>query len=209
MIKGVCMKTRCVKLFLLFGCSVITHCLFAQQANDTALNVSTISSFQFQHITPTETNTAKISISNKPLQLFIFLSPECPLSKNYTVTLNKLFQQYNNQVDFYGCISGKGFATSEIQSFITTYKILFPVFVDVPEKFTHYINAAVTPEVILLNKNGELVYKGAIDDWVEDLGKQKLTVSKHYLQDAINASLNNKEVMVKRTKAIGCMINDY
>jgi len=60
-----------------------------------------------------------------------------------------------------------------------------------------------------LNKKGEVVYKGAIDDWVQDLGKQKLTVSKHYLQDAINASLNNKEVTVKRTKAIGCLINDY
>jgi hypothetical protein len=47
-----------------------------------------------------------------------------------------------------------------------------------------------------------MVYKGAIDDWVQDLGKQKLTVSKYYLQDAINASLNNKEVTVKKNKSL-------
>lgn len=203
------MKKMWYKLLLIISFSITAHCLSAQQKNDSVLSLSTISSFQFQQVTQTGSNALQLSSSNKPLQLYIFLSPECPLSKNYTVTLNKLFQQYNGQVDFYGCVSGKGFTTSEIQSFITTYKVLFPMFVDAREKFTHYINAAVTPEVILLNKNGELVYKGAIDDWVEDLGKQKLTVSKHYLQDAINASLKNKEVTIKRTKAIGCMINDY
>ena len=203
------MKLMWFKLFLLIIFLSSVHRLSAQQTNDSVLNFSTITSFQVTHIAQNETTATKFFLSGKPLQLFIFLSPECPLSKNYTVTLNKLFQQYNKEVEFYGCISGKGFSTAEIGSFINTYKIAFPLFVDETKKFTNYITATVTPEVILLNNKGQIVYKGAIDDWVQDLGKQKLTVSKYYLQDAINASLSNKEVTVKRTKAYGCLINDY
>jgi hypothetical protein len=203
------MKQMRCNLFLTIIFSTAVNFLFAQHANDSVLNFSTISSFQFKKLTNDTTVETKFYLSTKPLHLFIFLSPECPLSKNYTVTLNKMFQQYNNEVEFYGCISGKGFTDEEIQSFNNTYKILFPLFVDESKKFTNYISARVTPEVILLNKKCELVYKGAIDDWVQDLGTQKLTVSKHYLQDAIAASLNHKEVPVKRTKAIGCLINDY
>lgn len=179
------------------------------QQNTASFNPGTISSFDVKYVTKNNVQQSKILLSNKKLQLFIFLSPECPLSKNYTSALNKLFQQYGEQVEFFGCISGKGFSYAEIQSFINTYKISFPLFDDESKKFTNYIAATVTPEVMLLNNKGELVYSGAIDNWLQDLGKQKLTVSKHYLQDAISASLNNKPVPIKKTKAYGCLINDY
>ena len=31
----------------------------------------------------------------KPLNLFVFLSPECPLCKNYTTVLNKISQDFS------------------------------------------------------------------------------------------------------------------
>ena len=170
---------------------------------------SALSSFELIKVTDNDSVSFHLTSPEKPLTLFIFLSPECPLSKNYTLTLNNLFQQYDQQVQFYGCVSGKGFSYDEIRSFLSTYKILFPFFVDENKKLTNYISATVTPQVMLLDKNDEMIYKGAIDDWVQDLGKQKLNVSKHYLQDAIEAFLHHKPVAIKETKAYGCFINDY
>ncbi len=203
------MKKMWVRIYLLFFLLIYGSLLFAQQESNTSFSRLYISSVQLIRITQNQTTASRIFLSGKPLQLFIFLSPECPMSKNYTLTLNKMFHQYNNQVEFYGCISGKGFTTVEIQSFIKTYKIAFPLFVDVDKKFTNYLKATVTPEVLLLNNNGELVYSGAIDNWLEDTGKQRVDVTKHYLMDAIEASLSNKTVAVKKTKAYGCLINDY
>ncbi len=57
--------------------------------------------------------------------------------------------------------------------------------IDKNKKLTKYIAATVTPEVMLLNGNGEMIYSGAIDDWIQELGKQKLKASRYYLQDAI------------------------
>jgi hypothetical protein len=60
-----------------------------------------------------------------------------------------------------------------------------------------------------VNYKGETIYSGAIDNWLEELGKQKVAASKHYLEDAITESINNKEIVIKRTTAHGCLINDY
>ena len=203
------MKQMWFKIYLLFSLLICCSLLFAQQESNPSFSRLYISSVQLTRITQNQTTTSRIFLSDKPLQLFIFLSPECPMSKNYTLTLNKLFQQYNKQVEFYGCISGKGFTTSEIQSFISTYKTAFPLFVDADKKITNYFKASVTPEVLLLNNKGALVYSGAIDNWLEDTGKQRVDVTKRYLMDAIAASLSNKTVAVKKTKAYGCLINDY
>jgi hypothetical protein len=53
------------------------------------------------------------------------------------------------------------------------------------------------------NSKGNVVkYIGAIDDNYED----EKGVKEKYVENAVNALLNNKEVAVKETKAIGCSI---
>ena len=194
--------------FILFSCVLFFQSIIAQPKK-TRFNLSVISSFELKKLTGSVDSSFTISRLAKPLLLFIFLSPECPLSKNYTLTLNQLFREYGEQVQFYGCVPGSGFSNTEIKSFINTYKILFPMITDKNKRLTKYIAATVTPEVVLLNKNGEMIYSGAIDDWVQELGKQKPKPSKHYLQDAIDAGLSNKDVAIKKTIAYGCRINDY
>ena len=147
--------------------------------------------------------------SGKKLSLFIFLSPECPLCQNYSTLLNSLRSLYADQVDQYGVIPGASYSTKEVRTFEQKYRIIFPLLIDHSKKFTNYLQATVTPEVILLGPKDELLYKGAIDDLLQDLGKRRLKATKNYLQDAIEASLHNKVVPVNQTKAVGCLINDF
>jgi len=62
--------------------------------------------------------------------------------------------------------------------------------------------ASRTPECFLFDKNGKLVYHGAIDDSPSDAA----SVTRHHLQEAINEVLAGKEVSVKQTKSVGCGI---
>lgn len=59
-----------------------------------------------------------------------------------------------------------------------------------------------TPEVFLFDKNGKLVYKGAMNDNPGDPTGYK----KMYINDAIDAVIAGKEVNPKTTKSIGCSI---
>lgn len=59
-----------------------------------------------------------------------------------------------------------------------------------------------TPECFLFDKNGKLVYHGAIDDNPTD----ESSVNRHHLKEAINEVVSGKAVSVKKTKSIGCNI---
>jgi len=59
-----------------------------------------------------------------------------------------------------------------------------------------------TPECYLFNKEGILVYHGAIDDNPADDSK----VTRSHLKEAINEMLGGKSVSVKESRSIGCGI---
>ena len=147
--------------------------------------------------------------NGETFSLFIFLSPECPLSQNYLPLLNELKERYSGDVSFYGIIPGRAYSPKTVSEFVSSYNILFPVLIDSLRSLTNYMAATVTPEIIFLNNENRLIYKGAVDDLLTGLGKRRVKATKEYLKDAIVQSLDNKEVTVKRTKAVGCKINDY
>jgi len=62
--------------------------------------------------------------------------------------------------------------------------------------------ASRTPECFLFDKNGILVYHGAIDDSPGDPS----SVKRHHLQAAIDEMLDGKPVTVKETRSVGCSI---
>lgn len=63
--------------------------------------------------------------------------------------------------------------------------------------------ASRTPECYLFDKNGKLVYHGAIDDSPGDATQ----VHRHHLRTAIDEMAAGKEVTVKETRSVGCSIS--
>jgi thioredoxin-related protein len=74
--------------------------------------------------------------------------------------------------------------------------------VDKNNELADAFGANRTPECFLFDKNGKLVYHGAIDDNPTD----ENSVNRHHLKEAINELLNGKDVSVKETKSVGCNI---
>lgn len=59
-----------------------------------------------------------------------------------------------------------------------------------------------TPENFLFNKEGKLVYHGAIDDNPSDPGG----VNRSHLKEAITELVNGKDITVKTSRSVGCGI---
>ena len=74
--------------------------------------------------------------------------------------------------------------------------------VDANSQLADAFGAKKTPEAFLFDKEGKLVYHGAIDDNPNDAG----SVKRKHLQEAINEALNGKEVTVKTSRSVGCSI---
>jgi Redoxin len=62
--------------------------------------------------------------------------------------------------------------------------------------------ARTTPHVFLFDKNNKLVYKGAIDDNVDD----PKAVTKHWLKDALKALSTGVAIETSTTRNLGCSI---
>ena len=77
-----------------------------------------------------------------------------------------------------------------------------PYLLDANHQLADAFGALKTPHVYLFDSNMNLVYRGSIDDNVNDAS----SVSERYVQDAISAVATGKPVAVAETKAIGCSI---
>jgi thiol-disulfide isomerase/thioredoxin len=147
--------------------------------------------------------------NDKKLQVIVFLSPECPLCKNYSLTLNQLYSKYAGKVSFTGIVPGKAYSEADVKEFMQQYKILFPVYIDSGLSISTALRAQVTPEAFLLRGAGKVYYHGSIDNWARDLGVQSARPTAFYLRDAIDETLVNLPVRVSYSKPVGCLINDY
>ena len=74
--------------------------------------------------------------------------------------------------------------------------------VDEGSKLARAFGATRTPHIFLFNNEGELVYRGAIDD----NAKNPKEVKKAFLMNAIDEMLAGKSVTLASTKALGCGI---
>jgi thioredoxin-related protein len=78
----------------------------------------------------------------------------------------------------------------------------FNYVIDEKAAVANAFGATRTPELFLLNKNGILVYKGAIDDSPADAKNVKIIHAKN----AIESIAQGKAISVTETKSIGCTI---
>lgn len=81
-------------------------------------------------------------------------------------------------------------------------KFPFNYLYDETQEIAKTYGATRTPHVYLLDKNRVVKYIGAIDDNSESASD----VKEKYLENAIDALRNGKDVATKETKAVGCGI---
>jgi hypothetical protein len=157
-----------------------------------------------------EKRKGHINPHSKRLCCFVFLSPECPLSKNYGPLMVALQSKYGTDVGFFMIVPGRSFRWQEITVFARDYLRGHAIWNDKHKQLTAYLKATVTPEVVLLEgATGKLLYRGAPDNWAFSLGKQRPAATEHYLQNAIDQYLGGLAVAVPFAGPVGCFINDF
>lgn len=148
-------------------------------------------------------------LSESKLSLLVFLSTECPLSKNYSVVIQKISDEFIQDLQVTAIIPGSTDSKKDVAAFARKYKLTYPLLIDKKMIVVHAVKATTTPEVVLLSPKGELIYKGAIDDWAVDLGKKRNKPDQEYLRNAILQAKSGLPVLVNYNEPVGCLINDF
>lgn len=177
-------------LFIFF--SLFTAVIHAQQI--------TLTGTKGEHITDDKLIGAKATV-------FYFLSPECPLCQSYALTIKQLEAEFKSKgIQMVGIIPGTDYTDLEISTFKHKYGLPFALWKDEQLLLTKKYHATITPEAVVVDAKGKVLYQGRIDNWAYELTKKRKVITEFNLRDALNSIVNNKPVKVVKTKAVGCFI---
>jgi thiol-disulfide isomerase/thioredoxin len=135
---------------------------------------------------------------------YIFLSETCPICQSYTLTLKELSAKYPS-VEFIGIFPNYYSNHEDIEEFKKKYSIPFTLMLDKNGALSKKLNAAITPEVFVINDN-KLLYSGRIDDSFYAVGKRRTTKTSSELDDALLQITRHEKVKTPKTQAVGCLI---
>lgn len=137
----------------------------------------------------------------------VFLGTECPVNNQYAGTLAKLHAEYRPKgVTFVGVNSNSQDDAVEVAKHAKEYGLTFAVLKDADAKIADRFAAERTPEAFVLTPNGEVAYRGRIDDQY-GRGVKRTAPTKRDLADALDAVLAGKAVATPNTEVIGCLIS--
>ncbi len=139
--------------------------------------------------------------AGKKATVIVFVSTECPVSNAYEGRLAQLAATYQPRgVAFLGINANATETTAQAGAHVRARSTPFAIVKDacaIADRF----QAARTPEVFVLDKNGVLAYHGAVDDSQNAAG-----VKMRYVQAALDALLVGQPVPTKTTEPVGCVI---
>jgi len=150
-------------------------------------------------------NKSTTITSDKKNLVIMFLGTDCPITQKYITRIRAIVEKFDATVEFYGVFPSQ-FSLKEIKAFQKEYKIDITFLSDYEMKLAKHLGATVTPEVYLIDKDFQIQYQGAIDNWFYELGKSRLNTTEQYLIDALVAIGSGEAPPIKKTEAIGCFI---
>jgi peroxiredoxin len=143
--------------------------------------------------------------------IVIFDCNTCPYSKAYNDRIIDLHQKYASKgfpvitINANNPEISPGDSYKEMVSQAKRKDYSFPYLVDETQQVARSFGASNTPHVFILKKEAKdfkVAYIGTIDNNSRDAS----SATKKYVEDAVDALLENKAIPTTRTKAIGCGI---
>lgn len=140
------------------------------------------------------------------LTVIAFTSTSCPISKKYLPTLVDIHRDFASRgVRFLlvNCIATD--KREEMQGAAARFHGRVEYVVDTDARLANHLEATSTADVFVLDRSQTVVYHGAIDDQY-GFGYSIDEPRSIYLRDALEASLDQRAILVSATAAPGCLL---
>jgi thiol-disulfide isomerase/thioredoxin len=147
------------------------------------------------------------SFGQKEYTAYIFMAEDCPVCNYLGKSLKSLSLDYEENVSFVAVFPQKMSNIKTASLFKKKYGLtLFDIEIDYDRTLTNRYNASVTPEVILVDNNDNVLYQGRINDAYAAPGRMRHGSVREDLKLAIEQILNSQEVAKPWPDPIGCYI---
>lgn len=145
------------------------------------------------------------AVRGEQATLFLTLDPECPMTLGYVPLFDSMQQVLPAGLLMVGFYPAPFIVADSVRRFAEAHDLRFTQLMDADCRLANALHAHVTPEAFLVDAEGTVIYRGAIDDSAVREGRTR-TASKHYLMDALSAFGKVIPQPVKEVAALGCIV---
>ena len=137
----------------------------------------------------------------------VFLSPECPVANVDIPVLNSLAAKFTPRgFNFVGAYADPGLALPDLRRHAAEFQLGFPAVDDREQRLVRAAGATFTPEVGVFSRAGVLLYRGRIDDRVEDFGAARPAAVHEDLREVLTALAAGDPGPFANRPGFGCSI---
>ena len=146
-------------------------------------------------------------INPAALRVLVFTTTDCPISNRYAPEIQRLAAKFAGKAKFVLVYPVRTDSPEIIREHTRKFAYSVETLRDTDQKLVKQTGVSVTPEVAVMNGT-RVLYRGRIDDRYVEFGKDRLTPTRHDLEDALDAVIAGKNVTQRETRAVGCIISD-
>jgi thiol-disulfide isomerase/thioredoxin len=146
-------------------------------------------------------------LAQNSITVYVFVAEECPVCNYISKSLKKISEEYNENVEFVAVFPQKmsSYKTSSLfkrKYGLDNYKIQLDHELIITKKY----NAAVTPEVVVVDENGNVLYQGRINNSYAAPGRMRHGRVTEDLDIALQKIIEGQPIPKPWPDPIGCYI---
>lgn len=152
--------------------------------------------------------TEKIEEDYSKYNVLIFLTDSCQVNSYYLPEVNRIAEQYKSEdeLSFFAIYPSSELTSDEYMDLSGDTTVSFTRYYDQEMKLIDKYKVLVAPSAFIVDKQGKLLYGGAIDDKYASLTKPQIMASQRNLEDNLKALSSGSTLVYPSTPAVGCFI---
>ena len=157
--------------------------------------------------------THRFGAADGAARVVVFLSTTCPISNAALPRLGSLAEEVAGNdgagepaVRFLAVVTDDGVTREDLLAFARERRLPWPVAGDGADALRKRLRPTHVPEAFVIDAQGRVAYRGAIDDAYEAVGRRRPEVTRRWLADAIGAVVSGKRPPVAFAPPVGCRL---
>lgn len=148
--------------------------------------------------------------SRANIQVLFFVATDCPIANRMAPELSRIVHDFRpKSIEFEYVYIDPSQTPKEISTHLIQYRLGAPGILDKNHAIVKALGATVTPEAIVLGKDGKMLYRGRINDLFLEHGRSRKAPKREDLRIALREALAGKPISVPQTPTLGCSIPDF
>lgn len=136
-----------------------------------------------------------------------FLDPECPVANAYIPVLIELYSKYaSHGFKFLGVYTDLSLSEAALLRHVSEYQIPFGLVRDDKQELSAYIHATYSAEVAVIDQQGQLIYRGRIDNRFSVDGLSRPAATQHDLASMLDLLVKGHPGPFVEKPGYGCAL---